>query len=137
MDNLIKVALMVLADRRPNTSGASRITAGALCTGFAVIAMAAGIACGLAALWIFLIPRVGSAAAALTVAGVLLVSSGVLMLMARSLFSSDDEDEDGLPRPAFGEELLDEFREGFENNKTSALLAALVAGLAAGSASRK
>jgi hypothetical protein len=130
MENIIKVALMLLADRRPGeASGATRITTGALCSGFAFMTMAAGIACGLAALWMFLEPRIGHVGAALTVASILLVLSGILLLVARSMFTPDEDIPAG---PAIGEELMDELRAGFEENKGLALMAALVAGLVFG-----
>ena len=136
MDNLIKVALMLLTDRPSRQGFGTRITTGALCTGFALITLAAGIACGLAALWLYLIPIVGSAGAALAVAAVLLIVSGVMMLVARNMFAPGEADPDDV-RPALGEELLEGLREGFEENKVMVLLAALVAGLVVGGSNKK
>jgi len=134
MEQIIKVALILLADRRSGSeSGATRMTTGAACTGFALLSLTAGFACALAALWLFLEPRIGAAGAALAAAGVLFVSSGILMLIARNMFSSDEAAD----APALGEELLDDLRDGFENNKGMALMAALVAGLVAGSNQRR
>ena len=135
MESIIKVALMLLTDRRSGESGATRIGAGALYSGFAVITLGAGLACALAALWLFLSPRIGSAGAALAVAGVLLITSGFLMMIARSMFQSDDDDDE--ERPALAEELLGTLGESFADNKLLALAAAVVAGLVAGSASKK
>ncbi len=135
MESIIKVALMLLTDRRSGEGpGATRIGAGALYSGFAVITLGAGLACALAALWLFLAPVIGSAGAALAVAGVLLITSGILMMVARSMFQSDDAGEE---RPAMGEELMAELLETFSDHKGVALIAALVAGLVAGSASKK
>jgi len=135
MEQIIKVALMLLTDRRSGgESGATRMTTGAVCTGYALLTLTAGLACALTALWLYLVPRIGAAGAALAVAGVLLVTSGILMLVARSMFTPDDSDEEA---PAFGEELLEGLREGFEGNKSLALMAAVVAGLIAGSKQRR
>jgi hypothetical protein len=140
MESILKLALMFLADRRGGEpSGATRVTAGAACTGFAIVTLMAGIGCATAALWIYLIPRVGEAGAALSVAAVFLVSSGILLLVARNMFTPDAEDAaPGVAGLAdMGEELFEELRAGFGNNKSAVVMAALVAGLLAGRASKK
>ena len=125
---------MLLAGRKSGeSSGAGRITSGALFTGIAMIALMAGIACVVAAFWIFLIPRIGDAGAALASGGLLLGASGVLMLVARSIFDGDDDDGEEAA-PLLGEDLLENLREGFDQHKGIALIAALVAGLLAGNA---
>lgn len=136
MDELLKLGLMFLANSRGIQRGAntaSRVTTGALCTGMAIVAVTAGVACGVAALWIFLIPVIGAGGAALSAAGVLLITGGALMLIARSLFhpSPDEVIDEGGP---LADEFLGILRDGVERNKGASLLAALVAGLAAGSA---
>jgi hypothetical protein len=138
MDELLRLGLMFLTETRAMQRGGStagRVTTGALCTGMAVVAMTAGIACGVAALWIYLIPVIGAAGAALAAAGVFLITGGALMMIARNLFrpSSDEVVEQAEP---LADELMGILREGVERNKGASLLAAVVAGLAAGSASR-
>ncbi len=127
---------MLLTDRPSRQGLGSRITTGALCTGFALITLAAGIACGLAALWLYLIPIVGSAGAALSVAAILLVFSGIMMLVVRSMFTGGDVDTDD-EQPALGVELLEGLRDSFEDNKILVLLAALVAGLVVGGSNKR
>jgi hypothetical protein len=133
MDQLFKVALMLLTGRQSSQGLGARITAGALWSGLAAVMMMAGVACILTALWIYLIPRIGPAGAALTVGGILLLLSGILVLVARSSFTPDESEAD---MPALGEELLEELREGFEEHKGLALLAALAAGLLVGKSKR-
>jgi hypothetical protein len=134
MENIIKVALMLLTERRSGEPfGATRMTTAALCTGFAFVTLVAGTACGLTALWIFLEPHIGHAGAALSVGGILLILSGILLLVARSMFTPG---EDSAPGLAIGEELLEELRAGFGDNKGFALIAALVAGLVVGGRKR-
>ncbi len=139
MESILKIALMFLADRRGGEpSAGTRITAGAVCTALAVMTLVTGIGCGTAALWIFLIPRVGEATAALTVAAVFLVSSGVLMLVARSMFQPDEAEQEEAPGLAdIGEELFEKLCEGLGANKSAVIMAALVAGLLAGRATKK
>ena len=136
MENLIKVALMILTDRPSRQGLGTRITTGALCTGFALITLAAGVACGLAGLWIYLIPVVGPVGAALWIAAILLFVSAMMMLVARAMFTAGEVDDDD-EAPALGEELLSGLLEGFSENKTSVLLAALVAGLVAGGMNKR
>jgi hypothetical protein len=138
MDELLKLGLMFLAESRGiqrSGSTASRVTTGALCTGMAIVAVTAGIACGVAALWIYLVPVIGAGGAALSAAGVFLITGGALMMIARNLFrpSPDEIGDDGEP---LADELMGILRDGVERNKGASLLAALVAGLAAGSASK-
>ncbi len=134
MENIIKVVLMLLTERRSGVQyGATRMTTAALCTGFAFVTLVAGTACALAALWPFLEPHIGNAGAALTVGGILFILSGIFLLVARNMFVPD---QDGAPDLAIGEELLGELREGFGDNKALTLMAALVAGLIVGSRKR-
>lgn len=138
MDDLLKLGLMFLTETRAGQRGSSnagRMTTGALYTGMAVVAVTAGIACGVAALWIYLIPVIGPAGAALSAAGVFLITGGALMLIARNLFRPSP-DEDMLEREPLADELVGLLRDGVERHKGASLLAALVAGLAAGSNNR-
>lgn len=138
MDDLLKLGLMFLTEPRGLQRGAGtagRMTTGALCTGMAIVAIAAGVACGVAALWIYLIPVIGAAGAALSAAGVFLMTGGALMITARNLFrpASDEGIED---REPLADALLGILRDGVERHKGASLLAALVAGLTAGSVGR-
>lgn len=138
MDEILKLGLMFLAEsrgiqRRGSTAG--RVTTGALCTGMAIVAVTAGVACGVAALWIYLIPVVGAGGAALSATGVFLITGGALMMVARN-FSRPSPDEIMDEDEPIADELIGILRDGVERNKGASLLAALVAGLAAGSASK-
>ncbi len=95
----------------------------------------AGLGCGMAALWLYLAPQIGAAGAALSVAAVLMVSAGILLLIARSQFQNNQAADDDLP--PLGEELFEELREGFEKNKMVALMAAVVAGLLVGNGRKR
>lgn len=133
MEPLIRIALAFLNNHRTGGNLGERIGTGALISMIAGLALIAGMACGMAALWLYLAPQIGSAGAALSVAAVLLVSSGVLLLVARSQFHGDKTSDDV---PPLGEELFEELREGFEKNKVLALMAAVVAGLLVGNRKR-
>jgi hypothetical protein len=100
----------------------------------AAVLAAASIGCGLAALWIFSVPRLGPSGAALGAAGCLLVVC--LAVLGLGLFILKRHRR---PRPsvALPESLLAEAARIFVNDKGTMLVAALVAGLVAGYDSRK
>jgi hypothetical protein len=139
MDDLLRLVMMFVAESRAAQRAgidASRMTTGVLCTGCAMISVIAGIACGVAALWIYLVPIIGSAGAALTAAGIFLVLSGTLMFVARNMFRPAPEALADKAEPVV-DEIVDLLRDGFERHKGASLLAALVAGLAAGSSGNR
>lgn len=134
MDELLKLALMFVTESRglPRGGGnATRMTAVALCTAFAIVTTTAGIACGVAALWIYLAPLIGAAGAALAAAGVFMVMSGILIFVARNMFRpAEHVAVSGAP---VADEISALLRTGFGRHKGASLLAALVAGIASGS----
>ncbi len=139
MDELLKLALMFVTESRSLQRGggnASRFTAGAVCTGCAVISVISGFACAVTALWIYLVPVIGAAGAALAAAGIFLILSGVLMFVARSMFQSPVEEAVEETEPLV-DDIVGMLRDGFERHKGASLLAAVVAGLAAGSSTNR
>lgn len=134
MEPLIRIALAFLNNHRSGGNLGERITTGALLSTIAGLAMIAGLGCGAAALWLYLAPQIGSAGAAMSVAAVLLVSAGILLLVARSQFHGEQTESD---LPPLGEELFEDLREGFEKNKMLALMAAVVAGLLVGNGRKR
>lgn len=135
MNELLKLALMFVTESRGHPRGggnATRMTAAALCTAFAVVTITAGMACGVAALWIYLAPLIGAAGAALSAAGVFLLLSGILMFVAPSMFRpAENVAVTGEPGT---DEIAALLRTSFGRHKGVTLLTALVAGIAAGSA---
>lgn len=126
MDKILKLLLAIsemhVAQRVRRVSGAATWLVLAALAGLGALAAA------VAALWIFLIPRLGADAAALSIAGVLALLSGLFVLVARATLH---------PQPAHaaaenaGDDLAS-VKELFAQHKGTALLAALVAGLAMG-----
>ena len=135
MDDLLKLALMFVTESHGHPRGGgnvTRMTAAAFCTAFAVVTITAGMACGVAALWIYLAPLIGAAGAALSAAGVFLVLSGILMFVARNMFRPVDSV--AVTGEPVTEEIAALLRTSFGRHKGATLLTALVAGIAAGSA---
>jgi hypothetical protein len=132
MDKLLNLALFILADvipsehRRANTR---RATTAAVCAALAAIALLAGVGFGIAALWIWLETLYNPLSAALICMAALLVISGVLILVARGQFR---EEQRASARSTLGDDLARELRYLFLRHKGSALLTALIAGLATG-----
>jgi len=111
-----------------------RITAAALCASLAAVSVIAAGGCAAAALWLYAIPHVGAAGAPLVAAGGLLVFCVVLMIVARGILHYRRRASRSMPAPGL---LLEEALRLFSENKGALLLAALVAGLAAGNSGRK
>jgi hypothetical protein len=125
MDKLIKTALMMLAEMRlaqsvSRYSGAAKWLALA---GFCGLG-----ACGalVAALWLFLIPRIGADGAALSVGAILAGLCGLFVLVARATLHPNRT-----PQAALGgdDDSLGDLRELFTRHKGTALLSAIVAGI--------
>lgn len=126
MEKIVKMALMMLAEMRlmqriSRFSGAAK---------WAVMAGLCGLGAGaalIAALWLFLIPRIGADAAALSIAALLAVMSGLFVLLARAALhphrSHHVEHDDN----SFAE-----LKDMFVRHKGAALLSAVIAGLAMG-----
>jgi hypothetical protein len=139
MEGLVKLALMVLSEMQAANrirAGATRTTAAAACFAFAVIAGTAAVGCGVAAVWIYLIPEVGPVTAAFLSGALLLVIALILVAVARNLVTNNAPTR---PAPADGtaDALLGDIQGLFQRHKAPSLLAALLAGLAAGSSRRR
>jgi hypothetical protein len=137
IDGLLRLATMAAAaSGKTGSSGRTtgRMTAAALCASLAAVSVIAAGGCAAAALWLYAIPHVGAAGAPLVAAGGLLVFCVVLMIVAREILryrrrASSSVRASGLP--------LEEALRLFSENKGAILLAALVAGLAAGNSGRR
>lgn len=127
MDKLIRIVLTLLtemqvAQRVSRVSGAAK---------WLVLAGVCGLGAGaalIAALWLFLIPRIGSDAAALSIGVLLAVLSGLFILIARATLNAGSRQ----PLQQQDDDPLAEIRELFGRNKGAALLSAVIAGLAMG-----
>ena len=126
MDKLIKMALMMLAEMRlaqrvSRFSGAAKwLVLSGIC---AIVSSGALIA----ALWLYLIPRIGADVAALAMGVLLAALSGLFMLIARATLHPNRNhhaagDDDGLA----------DVKEMFTKHKGAAILSAVLAGLAMG-----
>ena len=134
--DLLKLALALSEGAAVRHAG--QATARMACVALVVLAASsfalAGVACALAALWIYTVPHVGPAGAPLIVAGVLLAISLAILAVLRYGFKPRQA-----PRPAVvtpdilrPEILLVEATRLLKQHKLPVLLAALLAGLAAG-----
>lgn len=127
MDKILKLALTLLAEVRlsQRVGQYSGAIVWLLCAAIAGVG-AAGAA--VAALWIFLVPRIGADGAALSVAVLLACMSGIFVLFARATLQpvQNRNPVEGLDTD------LAEIKNLFAENKSVALLAAVVAGLVMG-----
>ena len=137
IDGLLRLAAMVVPALGTTGSGGpttGRMTAAALCASLAAVSAIAAGGCGTVALWLYAIPYVGPAGAPLVAAGGLLAFCVVLMTVARGILHYRRRASQIAPAPGLRlEDVLPLFRE----NKGPVLLAALVAGLAAGISGRQ
>jgi hypothetical protein len=111
-----------------------RMTAAAVCASLAGVSAIAAGGCTAVALWRYAIPYVGAVGAPLVAAGGLLVLGLVFMTAARSILHYGRRALRATAAPALR---LEDTLRVFRDNKGMVLLAALVAGLAAGNSSRK
>jgi hypothetical protein len=137
IDGLLRLATMAAASSGKagsigRTTG--RMTAAALCASLAAASAIAAGGCAAVALWLFAIPYVGPVAAPLVAAGGLLVLCVVLMVVARGILHYRRRASGPTIAPGL---LLGDALRLFNENKGTMLLAALVAGLAAGNSGRK
>ena len=112
----------VVAATRRTAMAALPMTVAALC------AMAA-FGCVVAALWLFALPYVGPAGAALCAAGLLLAGALAMALLAKSLTRPEPRPA---PPPIAADALIAEAMRVFRDHKGAVFAAALVAGLCAG-----
>lgn len=137
IDGLLRLATMAAAaSGKAGSFGRTtgRMTAAALCASLAAVSAIAAGGCAAVALWLFAIPYVGAAGAPLVAAGGLLVFCVGLMTVARGIVHYSRRAPRSTATP--GLRLEDALRL-FSENKGTMLLAALVAGLAAGNGGRK
>lgn len=126
MDKLVKMALMMLAEMRL----AQRVSRFSGAAKWLVLAGICGVGAGVAlvaALWLFLIPRIGADAAALSMGTLLAALSGLFALVARATLHPHKAEQlhhDG------GDEAVAELKEMFAKHKGTALLSAVIAGIA-------
>jgi len=137
MESLIRLAIMALTESNAadRIAASSRRWAGAsLCALVALVLVVTSVGCTSAALWIWGIPRFGPVGAPLAVAGILLVLSiAAFALMRRTLRPRRMAPS---PHNAASTALLADAMRLCKSNKSAALIAALVAGLAAGRSER-
>jgi hypothetical protein len=128
MSTLIRLALAAAGDGPRVRRTTARFACAALTRVVAGGCAVAALACGLAALWICVLPHVGAAGAAAIVAGVLLALCLALLALVRYGLKPR-------PTPPVGAGvllLLAEAARLVRDNKGPTLLAALVAGFVAG-----
>jgi hypothetical protein len=124
MSKLIKMALMMAAQMRL-AQGVSRVSGAAK---WAVLALICGIGELVAlvvALWVFLIPRIGPEAAALSMAGLLAVMAIVFALVARATLHPHRTHHVEHDDASFAE-----LKDMFVKHKGTAILSAIIAGMA-------
>jgi FlaA1/EpsC-like NDP-sugar epimerase len=126
MGNLVKMVLMMLAEMRL----AQRVSRYSGAAKWVVLAAICGLGAGgalVSALWLFLIPRIGADAAALSMAGVLAVLSALFLLIARATLHPHRDhhvEQD--------DNTLAELKDMFVKHKGAAILSAVIAGLTMG-----
>jgi hypothetical protein len=143
MDALMRAAAIAFAEvAAGNRIGvaARRMTAAAWCAAIAAAFATASAGCGVAALWIFVLPDVGPVGAALIAAAALLLLC--LSLLATVAVILRRRRPAPLPTAvvpvaALPVVLIAEATRLFDENKGAALLAALLAGATAGTRDRK
>jgi hypothetical protein len=134
MNALISLALKVAARMGAATSIGDRarrlvvVSLGAIAVG---VLMIASVGCAAASLWIFCIPRLGLVGAPLVVACILLAMSLAVLPMLTRLSAWRSRVRP--PSSASPASVLAEAMRLLEDDKAAALIAALIAGLAAGS----
>ncbi len=126
MDKLVKMALMMLAEMRV----AQRVSRFSGAAKWLVLAAICGTGAGVAlvaALWLYLIPRIGADAAALSMGILLAALSGLFALVARATLHPHKAAQ---INPDAGDETMAELKDMFVKHKGTALLSAVIAGIA-------
>jgi hypothetical protein len=142
MDVLMKAAVMVFAEiaasDRPGVA-ARRMTAAAWCGVLAAAFATASAGCAVTALWVFVLPEVGPVGAPLIAAAALLSLCLSLLAIIRSIWWRRRASLPAGAAPAadIPAELITEVSRLVHENKGAALLAALLAGVTAGSGGHK
>lgn len=125
MDKLVKMALMMLAEMRL----AQRVSRFSGAAKWLVLAAICGVGAGVAlvaALWLYLIPRIGSDAAALSMGVLLAALSGLFALVARATLHPHKTPHVN----DASDETVAELKDMFVKHKGTAILSALIAGIA-------
>jgi hypothetical protein len=138
MDTLSNLVLMVLSELHGvperRYAGARRLVVAAAFTALAVVVAAGAFGCAVAAFWIYLASIFGPLGAAVGSTVMLFFVSIVLILLAG--FFLQDGQRPNSAKDAVGDDLRREIHRGLESNKGAVLLAAFIAGIAAGSSTR-
>jgi hypothetical protein len=137
MGSLIRLAAWALIEsgRAGNArTAAIRVTAIALCAGLAAMLMLAALGCAAAALWIFILPSLGTVGAPLVVAATL---SAMTLILATAAWFIIRHRRRGPSAATAPQSLLSEAARLFDEHKGLMLLAAVVAGMAAANGGRK
>lgn len=137
IEGLLRLATMAAAASGKTGSigrTTGRMTAAALCASLAAVSAIAAGGCAAVALWLWAIPQVGPVGAPLVAAGGLLIFCAVLMIVALGIVHRRRRVAGSMPASGLR---LEEAVRLFNENKGTVLLAALVAGLAAGNSGRK
>jgi hypothetical protein len=142
MDVLMKGAAIAFAETvSAGGTGfaARRMTAAAWCGTLATAFAVAAVGCAVTALWVFVLPEVGPVGAPLIAAAALLLLCVPLLVIARSLMRrrSTRLPATAVPDVALPVLLITQASRLLQENKGSALLAALLAGATAGGLDRK
>jgi hypothetical protein len=141
MDSLMRAAIMAFGGvnaRGKIGKAARRLTAAAGCAALAGICATASAGCAVAALWVFVLPRVGPVGAPLIAAAALLLLCLALLATSRVMLRRRpapiaSATLSGSTAPAL---LIAEATRLFGDNKGAALLAALLAGATAANLER-
>jgi hypothetical protein len=143
MDTLLRAATIAFAEIAAGgriAVAARRMSAAAWCAAVAAVFATASAGCGIAALWIFVLPDVGPVGAALIAAAALLLLCLSLLAIVATILRRRRQ----APLPAtvvpvatLPVVLIAEAARLFGENKGAALLAALLAGATAGTRDRK
>jgi len=133
MDKVLNLALMVLSEmqtaERRRDIGPRTTRASAACMVLAAIMIVAAIGCAVAAVWIYLAFTYSALAAAVGTAVALGAAAGLLVVLSKS---AREERAVQSAKPSIGDDLMSDLTKTFQHNKGAALLAALLAGVAAG-----
>ncbi len=142
MDASMRAAAMefgAIAARGRMGQRARRMTAAAWFALLATTFATASVGCGVAALWIFMLPAVGPVGAPLIAAGALLLLCLALVATIRGILRRGPTpiSAAAVPDAAIPALLIAEASRLLDENKGAALLAALLAGAVAGDTRRK
>ena len=142
MDLLMRAAAMTFSEIAAGDrigAAARRMSAAAWCAVLATAFATAAAGCAVAALWIFVLPKAGPVGAPLIAAAALLLLCLSLLLIIRSLMRRRPVPvpATAVPAVALPALLIAEASSLLDQNKGAALLAALLAGVTAGSLDRK